>query len=127
MPTSDQSARERIAWAVAVASEYVPNATCLTQALAALVLLQREGYGTCLRIGVARSAEGQFEAHAWLERDGRILVGGSGFGRYVTLLELKKDRTRETLFTAGHHERGRKLYASAGPSSHQPQDRGEIE
>jgi hypothetical protein len=65
----------RIAWAVTVASRRVPDATCLTQALAIQVLLGRLGYATALRIGVAKDPQGQLEAHAWVERDGAIVIG----------------------------------------------------
>jgi hypothetical protein len=68
---------DRIAWTVGVVSSYIPAATCLTQALAAKVLLGWRGWPSQLRIGVAKGARGQLEAHAWLECQGRILIGGS--------------------------------------------------
>src|SRR5947209_20413265 len=46
-----------VGWAVTVASRYVPGAACLTQALAAQVLLNRAGIPTALRIGVAKAGE----------------------------------------------------------------------
>ena len=67
---------ERVAWAVAVASQYVPMATCLTQALATQVLLGWQGHAARLCIGVTHSAAGQFQAHAWVECQGRIVIGG---------------------------------------------------
>lgn len=63
-----------VARAVRSCSRYVPSATCLTQALTARKLLNRYGRSAALRIGVAKSAAG-FEAHAWLEVDGRIVLG----------------------------------------------------
>ena len=60
--------------AVRLASGYVPYASCLTQALAARKLLAYYGQGADLKIGVTKS-EGDFEAHAWLEIDGRIVLG----------------------------------------------------
>src|SRR5690349_5295110 len=56
----------RVEWAVLAARPCVPRATCLTQALAAQVLLRRHGVRGHLRFGV-RSEAGRFEAHAWLE------------------------------------------------------------
>ncbi len=76
---------DRIVWAVVTASRRVPRATCLTEALAAQVLLGRHGHAAHLRLGVARGAAGQFEAHAWLECGGRIPIGGSARTRYVAL------------------------------------------
>ena len=67
---------DRVTWAVTVASRYVPGASCLTQALATQVLLGRFGHPTSLRIGVARGAGGELQAHAWVESRGRIVLGG---------------------------------------------------
>jgi hypothetical protein len=68
---------ERIAWAVAVASRYVPAATCLTQALAGQILLAQHGEPALLQIGVAKNEAGALQAHAWLESRGRIVIGAS--------------------------------------------------
>jgi hypothetical protein len=68
---------ERIAWAIAAVSQYLPAATCLARALAAQVLLVRHGYPAILRIGVARDVAGRLEAHAWIESEGRVVLGGS--------------------------------------------------
>ena len=38
-------------------------------------LLGRLGYSTSLRIGVARNEKGKFQAHAWIEDGGEILIG----------------------------------------------------
>jgi transglutaminase superfamily protein len=65
---------EELANALERGSRYVPGSTCLVQALAGQWLLQREGYAPQLRIGVSK-AEG-FEAHAWLELDGNVVIGG---------------------------------------------------
>jgi hypothetical protein len=65
---------DEVANALERGSRYVPGSTCLVQALAGLWLLQREGYAPQLRIGVSK-AEG-FEAHAWLELEGKVLIGG---------------------------------------------------
>jgi hypothetical protein len=81
-PTSQSQERDptlvdRVAWAVTVSSRYVPGATCLSRALATKVLLCRRGQAAVLRIGVNRSKSGNFEAHAWVESNGRIIIGGS--------------------------------------------------
>ena len=68
---------QQIARAVKLASRYVPCATCLTQALAAQVLLGWNGHEGQVHIGVARDAKKGFRAHAWVESEGKILVGGS--------------------------------------------------
>src|SRR5215203_6202030 len=82
---ADQSLVDRLVWAVTAASRYVPKATCLTQALAAHILLGRHGYPTQLRVGIARGEEGRLEAHAWLENQGKVIVGGGELSRYTLL------------------------------------------
>lgn len=76
-PGQDHMPLERVAWAVREASRYVPAATCLTQALATQVLLSRRGLPVRFRIGVARGAGGEFLAHAWVECQGTIVIGGA--------------------------------------------------
>jgi len=79
---------ERLAWAVGVASRFVPKATCLAKALAVYVLLQQAGHEVFLHIGV-NGKEGGLEAHAWVESQGRVLIGGSNIGNYTPLLALE--------------------------------------
>jgi hypothetical protein len=71
-PTAGQ-----IAGTVELASRYVPKATCLTQALTTQLLLGRYGHPAALHIGVARSEMGEFQAHAWVESNGVVVIGGS--------------------------------------------------
>ena len=73
-------------WAVrAVAKRLLRDRPCLTQALVARRLLRRYGFETTLRIGAARGEGGAFEAHAWLERGGTVVIGGRESGvRYRT-------------------------------------------
>lgn len=66
---------DRLVWAVDVASRTVPvETTCLPRALTGGALLARYGYASTLRIGVRREG-GEFAAHAWVERDGRVVLG----------------------------------------------------
>jgi hypothetical protein len=78
-PTDDgfhTDVSNRIVWAVEAASRQFPAiGTCLTQALTVHVLLARRGVQSDVRIGVMRDSQGEFTAHAWLERDGNILIG----------------------------------------------------
>src|SRR2546425_4123534 len=87
---SRPSPPDRIAWAVAAAGRRIPGGSnCLVQALAAAVLLGRHGYSSRLRLGVARAPDGRLEAHAWVERDGKLLLGGPRVERYAPLLALE--------------------------------------
>ena len=49
--------------------------TCLTNAVAAQALMAAHGHATRLRFGAAK-VEGSFRAHAWLESNERVIVGG---------------------------------------------------
>lgn len=76
-----RSSPDRVVWAVRVASRSMPGArTCLTEALSVQVLLVRQGQRAHLRLGVARGAAGRLRAHAWVESDGRVVIGGSESG-----------------------------------------------
>jgi hypothetical protein len=82
---------DRIVWAVVVGSRYVPKSTCLAQALAVQMLLARRGVPAHLHIGVAKQGqEKQLEAHAWVESQGKIVIGGSEPGRYIPLSGLER-------------------------------------
>lgn len=61
--------------AVQLCSRCVPYASCLTQALAARTLLGLRGQNSQLKIGVGRDEDGKFMAHAWVEIDGKIIIG----------------------------------------------------
>jgi hypothetical protein len=80
---------KRIGWAVTAVSRRVPYATCLTQALATQVLLARAGYGSELRIGVARENRHDLLAHAWVEVGGQTLIGGESADRYQRLPDIR--------------------------------------
>ena len=75
-----------LAGAVEVASRFVPWAHhCLTKALTGRIFLIRYGHPAEVRYGVAREAKEDFLAHAWLESEGSVVIGGSDLGRYATL------------------------------------------
>ena len=67
--------REQVRWAMAHAQRVIPRATCLPQALAAEALLTRGGLTADLHIGVMKTGVGSLLAHAWVESEGRIVVG----------------------------------------------------
>jgi hypothetical protein len=77
-----------VVWAVTAASLRVPGpTTCLSRALAVQALLARHGFPSRLQVGVVRGKQGQVEGHAWVECDGRVLIGGtpSEVGRFAPL------------------------------------------
>lgn len=63
-------------WCVDQTARFVPAASCLTRALALRYLLAQAGEEAKVQIGVAIDKDKQFEAHAWVTFEGRILIGG---------------------------------------------------
>jgi Transglutaminase-like superfamily len=81
-----------IVWATEAVARRLPGiGTCLTQALTAYVLLRQIGCETTFRIGVTRDRAGEFLAHAWLEKDDRIVIGelGEDLDRYTSFPAFK--------------------------------------
>lgn len=84
----DSPSVDRIVWAIEAASRRIPHATCLTQAVVGQLLLRHYGHDSRLCLGVARTQKGEFAAHAWLECEGRKVIGGqqsTGFSRLPEL------------------------------------------
>lgn len=75
-PQAHSDYAERAARAVTWASRIVPAADSLTLALATLTLLRRRGLTGRLRRGVRRDRTGTLHTHAWVEHEGRIIIGG---------------------------------------------------
>jgi hypothetical protein len=75
--TTELPAIRKITVSVKRMSRYVPVATCLTQALVTITMLEQAGLPGSLRIGVARSEAGKIEAHAWVESMGKVILGGT--------------------------------------------------
>lgn len=91
----DQAYIEKVVWAVVIASPYIPGVQCLAQALATQVLLRWRGYPTQLRIGIARGKEGELSAHAWVESQGKVVIGGLANMSHYTLLPLQEGESYE--------------------------------
>lgn len=85
---------DRVARAVARAGRSVPRATCLAQALAGQVLLERRGHPARLRIGFRWSDDRRLEGHAWVESAGRIVTGGAELARHAALSVLEVEGGR---------------------------------
>jgi hypothetical protein len=72
----EEDVRRRI-WAVnAAGNRLFPDTPCLTQAVVVHRLLRRWGWPSELRIGVRKDGRGKFGAHAWIESEGEVLIGG---------------------------------------------------
>jgi hypothetical protein len=65
-----------LVWAVnGVSTPFGEALNCLPRALATRWMMQRRQWPNTLQLGVARSAEGKFEAHAWIEYRGAVIMG----------------------------------------------------
>jgi hypothetical protein len=78
-----------------VGARLLPNRPCLTQALVLQYLLLRRGDTLAkLHIGVAKGEDGELLAHAWIERGGRVLIGGATSPRTYRRLPGVNERLR---------------------------------
>lgn len=69
--------RRQVGWAVeAVARRILNDRTCLTRALTAKQLLNARNIPALLCIGVAKKGDGELLAHAWVESEDVIVIGG---------------------------------------------------
>lgn len=74
---TDRAERDRIVQAVHSATRYIQGRRrCLLRGLAVQWMLHRAGHPVELKIGAARTADGELVAHAWVERDGHVVTGG---------------------------------------------------
>ena len=77
---------ERLAWAIEATGRRLGRlSTCLVRALVAELVLDSTVEPVTLTIGVRRNMDGAFEAHAWVARCDRILVGVTG-DEYVPIV-----------------------------------------
>ena len=77
---------ERIIWAIeATGRRLCRSSTCLLRALVAELLLDTVNGTICLTIGIRRTAD-NLEAHAWLARNGRVLIGAPA-DEYIPMVD----------------------------------------
>jgi hypothetical protein len=81
----------QIALAVDRARRGVPGVyKCLPVAYTGHLLLHRHGHDSTVQVGVARDAQGKVEAHAWVECEGRVLIGDQpDLSRFVPFPALR--------------------------------------
>jgi len=69
---------EQIIWAIEATGRRLGRlSTCLIRALVAELLLDSKDGPLNLTIGVRRTAAGTLEAHAWVSRRDRVLIGAT--------------------------------------------------
>ena len=85
----DQDFLNRVSFAVAAAANNVPwRSDCLPQAIAARILLKRQGYASIIHLGVEKSSPDAVVGHAWLSCGETVVTGGEQAGRYVEIHRL---------------------------------------
>ncbi len=88
---SHRESPAQVQWAImAVTGTRLGGGSCLAQALAGQQMLACRGYEGVVRIGVAKTDDGGMLAHAWVECDGAVIVGGTRaeLSRYKRLADL---------------------------------------
>lgn len=86
----DRPSPDQLARAVERARQLPGEYKCLPAAYALHVLLHRYGYASTVQVGVAHAQNGSVEAHAWVEHEGRILIGAlPDLVRFVPLPPLR--------------------------------------
>jgi hypothetical protein len=83
----------KLIWAAMMGTRIMPNSTCLVRALSASRLLAQNGHKSTLHIGVKRTA-GLFEAHAWLEYDGRAIIGSCEAPHFTRLVSWQNEHVQ---------------------------------
>jgi hypothetical protein len=78
----------RVLWAFQASDRWsVGRATCLARALAAEVLLETTSHQHRMVIGISSPLSGGLRSHAWIERNGDVLLGGQeSRSQYVPLI-----------------------------------------
>jgi len=94
--TRQQVPIAQIVWAVDTSSQYSPGQPkCLARALTTQVLMRRQGHSSALKIGVMKGTQGQFEAHAWVEKEGDVVIGRlANLGSFVPLSNVSPNVSR---------------------------------
>jgi hypothetical protein len=83
-------------WAVDVmGSRLFPDSPCLTQAVVVHRLLRKEGRPSEFRIGVRKDGQRKFGAHAWIESDGEVLIGGDALSEGFVPMPPVSEREAE--------------------------------
>lgn len=88
----DRNGEERVVWAIRATGRRLGRiSSCLVQAVVAEAILSAAGSPVRFTIGIRRAGDGSLDAHAWIARDGQVLIGGSP-NQYIELVEWNSPR-----------------------------------
>jgi hypothetical protein len=66
----------KISWAIEAVGKNLPGLSCLRNAMTAKVMFANRRCPVEIRIGITKKA-GEIKGHAWVEKDGVVIVGGN--------------------------------------------------
>ena len=94
-PEQTNQVVRQVIWSVEKSARLMPGgAKCLAKALTTQVLMERRGCDCAFKIGVAKTDKGELEAHAWIEKDGQVIMGMlPDLDRFKSLPPLEKPST----------------------------------
>jgi len=76
----------RVSFAVSAAANNVPwRSDCFPQAIAASMLLERQGYESTIHLGVEKASPDAIAGHAWVTSGDVVVVGGEDLDRYTEM------------------------------------------
>ncbi len=76
----------RVTRAVGIVSRHTPwESTCLAQAMAGKIMLERRAVPSRLYLGTRKDGAGNLVAHAWLRVGNAIVLGGGERGTFTVL------------------------------------------
>lgn len=79
------------AWAIRQAGALIPKGKhCLSQAMTLSLFLSRRQLPATIRYGVRRGPDLALMAHAWVEHDGLVLIGGENLSSFVELSGIEE-------------------------------------
>ncbi len=77
---------DRVGWAVRAAGRRIPGGrSCLQEAFSGAILLRQAGFPVQLRLGITQGDGGRPEGHAWVEAEGRVVIGAAELERFVPI------------------------------------------
>ena len=77
------AAPDEVGQAVEGAARFVPGAMCVAKSLATQAMLVKRGVPSRVHFGFRRTPEGKVDGHAWVEVDGRVVVGDVGLDDFT--------------------------------------------
>lgn len=88
---NNRLSEELILWAIETVSKFILSTnTCIIKSITAQILLTQHGYKSSLYLGIAKDKVNQkdLQSHAWLESNGKVIVGENMANNYKPILKI---------------------------------------